>query len=625
MAHPLLEDAQGKQMLLLGNEAIVRGAIEAGVQFVTCYPGTPSSEVPDTFFRISPDADYYFEYSPNEKVALEVGGGAAVAGALTLVTMKHVGVNVAADPLLTLTYTGAPGGLVLLSADDPGCHSSQNEQDNRYYARLAGMPCFEPSTVQETKDMTRDALLLARRTEQPVLLRTTTRINHMRGPVEFGPITPLTDEKPFQRDIRRFVPVPATARVRHPVLLENLESLREEAENSPYNTITGEAEVGVIASGVSRAYLKDVLDEQNWGRRVSVLELGFSYPLPERMVASFLSELDSVLILEELEPVLEEQIRAVAKRHGVDIPVYGKLAPHIVPNGEVLARQLPRVGEYATQTVRRSLGLLLEGAPPEEPPLCESAKDLPMRPPNLCAGCSHRALYYAVRQTFGDDALYSSDIGCYTLGVLPPLSAADFLFCMGSSISSGCGAARATGQQVIGFIGDSTFFHSGITGLVNAVFNNHDILVVIMDNRTTAMTGHQPHPGVDMTIHGENENKVDIEAIVRGCGVEHVSKLSPNNVKKTRKTLEEFKELSGVRVLIAEEPCVLYARRALKKKPGKVACIAEQGAEVEACLEQFACPAHYREGEDVCVDENQCSGCMVCLQITSKIKTRDRS
>ncbi|MBG3875850.1 indolepyruvate ferredoxin oxidoreductase subunit alpha [Desulfovibrio oxamicus] len=610
--NPLLADEPGARRLLLGNEAIVRGALEAGVNLVVCYPGTPSSEVPDTFRRIGGGGRYRLEYSVNEKVAMEVGAGAALAGALTLVTMKHVGVNVAADPLLTMTYTGLPGGLVLLSADDPGCHASQNEQDNRTYARFAGMPCFEPATAQEAKDMTRDALLLARELEQPVLLRTTTRVNHLRGAVKFGSLGQPAPIVPFERNPHRFVPVPAVARVRHAELVKHLGMAREKAEHSPWNTVRGEGRFGVIASGISRAYLSDALHETGWDDRVKVLDLGMTWPLPEALLTDFLSQCDAVLVLEELEPLLENDVRALAQRNNLPVAVSGK------------GGALTIYGEYSTQTVTQALADLL-GETARLPIACDPETALPVRPPNLCPGCSHRALYYAVRKVFGDDAVYSSDIGCYTLGLLPPLRMADFLFCMGSSVSSGSGFATASGKPTLAFIGDSTFFHSGITGLVNAVFNKHDLIVVVLDNGTTAMTGHQPNPGVVQEVLGNACVHLDIEAVVRGCGVADVVKVRPFNVKSTMKALAEMKERSGVRVIIAEEPCVLYARRTLKKPRNQVAYVAEQGPSVADCLEHLACPAFFRDDTGIHVDENLCGGCMVCLQVADTIKARKRS
>jgi len=526
--------------------------------------------------------------------------------------MKHVGVNVAADPLMTLAYIGTPGGLVLLSADDPGCHSSQNEQDNRFYARLAGLPVFEPCSAQEAKDMTRDAFALSREFGQPVMLRTTTRVAHVRGPVLFSELPGAKFGPAFEKAPMRFVPIPAVARMRHPELLKKLEAMREAAEKSPFNGIKGRGKIGIIASGMARAYVADVAAEKACKGEFKVLELGMTYPLPEKMITRFLKGLDTVLIVEEGEAIVEQAVRALAQEKGLQIKITGK------------GKDLTRLGEFSTAEVRAAMLRILGKRQPKLD-ICSADGPLPMRPPNLCAGCSHRALYYAVRQAYGDEAVYSSDIGCYTLGILPPLSCADFLLCMGSSISAGGGFAKASGKPVVAFIGDSTFFHSGLTGLVSGVFNNHDILLVILDNRTTAMTGHQPNPGVSTTIHGANPCQVNIEAIVRGCGVCNVAKVSPYNFKATTKAIEELRAKPGVKVLIAEEPCVLFAKRTLRQVKPMVAYVAEQTEAVRKCLATLACPAFSIEQGQVTINEHQCTGCMFCMQVCKDIKARKRS
>lgn len=592
--------------LLLGNEAIAAGALDAGIGMVSCYPGTPSSEVADTFALIrakdKSGTDFFLEYSVNEKTAMEIAAGAALAGMKSLAAMKHVGLNVAADPLFTAAYIGLPGGLVVLSADDPGCHSSQNEQDNRGYARLAHLPCLEPATAQEAYEMTRAAFGMARKLEQPVMLRTTTRISHLRGKVgrTSDPETPETLE--FERNPGRFVPVPAVAIKRHKILGEQMDLAREIAEKSPFNKISSpdmHTGYGVIASGVARNYLADALQD---GSGVAVLELGMTWPLPEKMLLAFLSACKSVLTLEEGEPFLEKDIRALAQKNSLETQIEGK------------DKELGVCGEYSTTLVARRLARFM-GA--EEPKASHAAArdDLPKRPPNLCPGCAHRSVYYAVREAFGDSALYSSDIGCYTLGLLPPLKCADFLVCMGSSASSGSGFARASGKMVVGFIGDSTFFHSGITGLANAVYNRHNLLLVILDNGTTAMTGHQPNPGMDQIQLGENASRLNIETIVRGLGVEHLAKVNGHNIRALRKALAELGPRTGARVLIAEEPCMLYARRKLKKGRKAVAFVAKQGEAAEACARNLACPAFCRNDGNLAVNEDLCAGCMVCAQI----------
>lgn len=612
--YPLLSGKSGETHLLLANEAIVRGAIEAGVGFISCYPGTPSSEIPDTFFRLSKEAQYIFEYSVNEKIAMEAAGGASLAGVPSLVTMKHVGVNVAADPFMTLVYIGTPGGMVLVSADDPGCHSSQNEQDNRYFAQLGTVPVFEPLTAQEAKDMTAAAFSLSAKWEQPIMLRTTTRVNHLRGSVQFGEKKSACTKGSFQKNSGRFVAIPAVSRRRHDILLRKFEEITEYSENCPWNTVYGEGSVGFIASGISRAYLHDALQES--GRQAKVLELGFSWPLPQKKIIKLLQEVKTLVVVEELEPIVETAVRALAQKHGCTVEILGK--------GEIFSRQ----GEYSVQLIRQMLAKVFDLEMPSSPSYkAGEVQSFPLRPPNLCAGCTHRSVYHNVRRIFGDDVVYSSDIGCYTLGILPPLKTADFSLCMGSSISAGGGMAAVNDKPVIAFIGDSTFFHSGITGLINALCHKRDMLIVILDNRTTAMTGHQPNPGVDDTLVGVNSAKVDITAVVRGCGVaeENVRLANALNYKAVEKALLEFREKSGVRVLITQSPCPLFARRAQGKKYLRTAYVVsgfERNASVLECAASLGCPAFSVAGGLAHIDEEVCIGCMLCVQLSSHIKAK---
>ncbi|MCR5564100.1 MAG: indolepyruvate ferredoxin oxidoreductase subunit alpha [Desulfovibrio sp.] len=607
-SHPLLAASRGERHLLLGNEAIVRGALEAGVHMISCYPGTPSSEVVDTFYRMKDENRYRVEYSINEKVAMEVAAGAALGGAMSLVTMKHVGLNVAADPLFTSAYIGLPGGMVVLTADDPGCHSSQNEQDNRGYARLAHLPCFEPASAEEALAMTKAAFALARELQQPVMLRTTTRVSHLRGPVTFGALPEKQPLVPFTREPGRFVPVPAVALRRHHCVNANMARAAEAAEKSPFNTVTespDRTELGIIASGPARNYLADALAACGWQGRVRVLELGMTWPLPEKRIADFARGCARLLVLEEGADYLEHDVRAIVQKAGVTAVIEGKSA------------NLTDCGEYSTSLVTERLAAWLGEKSPVAPAR-PAEKNLPGRPPNLCPGCSHRSVYYAARKVFGDDAVYSSDIGCYTLGMVPPLRMADFLVCMGSSVSAGSGFARANGKKIVAFIGDSTFFHSGMTGLANAVFNKHDVLLVILDNGTTAMTGHQPNPGMRQETLGADCAHLDIEGVVRALGVTQFAKVAAYNVKAVERALNEMKDKNGVRVVLAQEPCVLYARRQLKKIPPQVAVVAQQGEEAKRCLAELACPAFYLDGDDLAVDPALCAGCMVCLQVAPK-------
>ncbi len=601
-----------EKKIMLGNEAFARGAYEAGVKVVSSYPGTPSTEVTETAAKYD---EIYVEWAPNEKVGVEVAVGASIGGVRSLSCMKHVGLNVAADPFFTAAYTGVTGGAVILVADDNGCHASQNEQDNRHYARAASLPCFEPASAAEAKEMTREAFRMARELQQPVMLRTTTRVNHMRGPVEFGELAAERPRTPFERNPGRFVAVPATARVRHRALVAAMKKAQELAESSRFTTEHGDpsVRVGIVVSGVSRNYLADALATGGWTGRVRVLELGMTWPLPEKKLGAFLSSCDRVLVLEEGDPLLESGVRELAQRLRCAVRIEGK--------DELLTVQ----GEYSTTLLLRRLAQYLDCPCPTLTSAAPAEEGLPNRPPNLCAGCSHRAVYYAVRQVFGDDAYYSNDIGCYTLGVLPPLRAADFLVCMGSSISTGSGFARISGKPVVAFIGDSTFFHSGMTGLANALFNKHDLMVVILDNGTTAMTGHQPNPGMAQEVLGDDALHLDIESVVRGLGVTQFARVKAFNLKGVMAALEELKDKKGVRVLLAEEPCALYARRQFKKGTTQVAEVREQGPDAQRCLETLACPAFYRDGDRLAVDESLCSGCMVCLQVAPKaFKARKR-
>jgi len=594
------------EMLLLGNEAIARGALEAGLSFATCYPGTPSSEIPEQFFRISQETDLCFEYSTNEKVALEVGAGAAVSGLRTMVTMKHVGLNVAADPLMTLAYSGVKAGMVIVTADDPYLFSSQNEQDNRYYARLSGLPMLEPTNTQEMKDITKMAFELSEELELPVLLRTTTRLNHVRGKVTLGELQPIKTKGEFKKNPFHFVAIPAVSRKLHKLLLEKFDQASEKSENWPENKIIGSGKWGIVTNGVSFNYVSDAVSDLGIQDQVSILKAGFSWPLPKGLIKQFLEQVDKVLVVEELEPIMENDLRAIAQELGILKSIKGKGVG-----------KLSRLFEYDPGMVRDAIAKYFEV--PYEPPKTvdlSGIPELPNRPPNLCPGCPHRATYHAVKEVCGEDAIHPTDIGCYTLGVLPPISMADYLICMGSSVSSSCGFAEATDKKVVSFIGDSTFFHSGITGLVNAVHNNHKFTLVILDNGTTAMTGHQPHPGVDTTPMGVQRTQIDLEELVRGCGVKDVHVVKPFKVKKTKEAVKAAMEYDGISVIISREICPLFAKaigKARKAKPFHVN--PDKCKNHRDCINKIACPAMYLEGEQVMINQNLCIGCAVCAQI----------
>jgi len=617
--HELLTAKPGSKRLLLGNEAIVRGALEAGISFATTYPGTPSSEIGDNFYLISQETDLYFEYSVNEKVALETAAAASTCGLRTMCSMKHVGLNVASDALMTLAYVGVKGGMVIVSADDPSMHSSQNEQDNRFYARFAGIPMLEPANSQEALDMARAAFTLSESYGIPVLLRTTTRINHSRSVVEVGALQDSKVKGSFIKDPLNLVPVPMVARRLHIELLEKLKKLRLEADSSTFNRVEGQGTWGVVTSGVSYNYVMDAIREFNIADQVQVLKLGMTYPFPQALCLDFIRKVEKVLVVEELEPFLEDMIKVAAQEQGLAVTIKGK--------GEEL---LPPYFEFDPVLVKSAVAQFFQVD--YKPPKVQITSDLPQRPPNLCAGCPHRASYYAVRQALGEgSAVFPSDIGCYTLGLLPPLAAADYLLCMGSSVSSAGGFSKVQDQPVVAFVGDSTFFHSGVTGLINAVHNDHNFTLVILDNGTTAMTGQQPHPGVELTAEGRHPPKVDIKTLVRGCGVDRIVVVNPLQVDKTIAAIKEVMEdKTGVKVVISKSPCPLFERRVTGKKQKVVFRVTNECDMCRRCLDELGCPAFtYCEDENECafiaIDEHLCSGCSVCKQICHAIKPKKKS
>lgn len=604
--HKLLNNRSGQKMLLLGNEAIARGAIEAGVAVATTYPGTPSSEISLAFFQVSLETDLFFEYSTNEKVALEVAAAAANSGVRSMCVMKHVGLNVAADALLTLAYVGVKGGLVIVSADDPFMFSSQNEQDNRYYAKLAGLPMLEPSSAQEAKDMVSYAFDLSEQLQEPVIFRTTTRINHSTEAVVLGDIQVIKTTADFSKDPFNYVTVPAVSRNLHAKLLSNLEQAETVSNSSRYNFIQGEGPWGIICNGVSYKYVADAIKDLNMAGKAKVLRVGFSHPMPKVLIKDFLKDCEKVLVVEEGEPYMQEAVKAFAQEEGLTLPIKGK-------DKDLFSR----LYELNPALVRQCLAIYFEvGYTPVPVPDLSDLPALPQRPPTLCAGCSHRATFYVVKKAAkGMETICPTDIGCYTLGFLPPLAMGDFLVCMGSSVGTGCGFSKVTGKKVIAFIGDSTFFHSGIPGLINAVFNNHNFTLVILDNGTTAMTGHQPHPGVDMkALNLDGYGRVSITEIVRAAGVSHVTVIRPYRIKKSIQAVKEALNYQGVSVVISQELCTLYAR-GLKKARGKPFYVGEKCKNHKDCINELACPAFFIQNNRVKIDPTLCVGCTVCAQV----------
>ena len=585
-------DNETKQWLS-GNEAIAQGAWEAGITVASGYPGTPSTEIMGNFARYD---DVYAEWAPNEKVGLEVAIGASFAGARALATMKHVGVNVAADPLFTAAYTGVRGGLVVLTADDPEMHSSQNEQDNRNYAFAAKLPMLEPSDPAEAKAMVGRAVELSEELDTPVMLRITTRIAHVKGVVEKGERGSVP-EPSIEKVPAKLVMLPGNARVRRREVEKRMAAAREMAESLPENRIEeGTGPRGFIAAGTSYNYVKEAFPD------APVLKLGMVWPLPEQMIRTFADSVEELIIVEELDPFLELHIKSMGiDCHGEDI--------------------IPNQGELNSFIVKTAVE-------PESAAEVFEPVELPMRPPNMCAGCPHRGLFYGLSKM--KDVFVSGDIGCYTLGFLPPLSAMDACVCMGASVSMAHGMAKALGEKgegkLVAVIGDSTFMHSGLTGLLNSVYNDSYATVIILDNRITAMTGHQQNPASGKSLTGEPASAIDFEQLCLSLGVKRVTVVNPHDVDATRKVLKEEIASPEPSVVISRAPCILLPEEIKRKKPTYYTNL-DNCTGCTACV-QMGCPAiswhpltpeeaveqGYREKQRgyAEITEVQCNGCGQC-------------
>jgi indolepyruvate ferredoxin oxidoreductase, alpha subunit len=572
--------------LLSGNEAVALGCREAGVHLGAGYPGTPSTEILETIARMVPEM--YVQWSPNEKVGLEVAAGAAFSGARALSTQKHVGLNVAADPLMTLAYTGVEGGLVVVTADDPELHSSQNEQDNRHFARFAKLPMLEPSDSQEAKDFIATGMDMSEEFDVPVLFRMTTRISHSKGIVEAGE-TQKPAIRGFTKNPLKYVMVPGHARPRHAYVEERLEKLRAFAETCDLNRIEwGDKKLGVISAGAAYVQAREKLPE------ASFLKLGMSYPLPLAKIREFAGQVDRLLVVEELDPFFEEQLKAAG----------------IICEGKNVTGLL---GELTPG--RLGAGLVREGMIDSSTEVAESAEVLP-RPPVLCPGCPHRGVFFELKKQRGN---VFGDIGCYTLGALPPLSAMDTCLDMGASIGNAIGASKVSDgkKPIFATIGDGTFLHSGMTGLLDAVYNRANITVVILDNRITAMTGGQEHPSTGHTLMGEEAFDVDLEGLVRALGVEHVENVMNHDLEDVQAALQAAQEYQGVSVILAEAPCALMPYK-IKETPYEIIEDACTGCRL--CL-QTGCPSISLTGtlttegrQRAVIDIETCTGCGLCPQ-----------
>lgn len=562
--------------ILLGNEAIARGAYEAGVKVSTAYPGTPSTEITEAMAKYN---EVYVEWSPNEKVAMEVAIGASIAGARSMVCMKHVGVNVAADPLFTVSYTGINGGLVLVAADDPGMHSSQNEQDSRYYAIANSIPMLEPADSSEAKEFTKLAFEMSEKYDTPVMLRSTTRVSHSQSFVEFEERQEV-DIKPYVKDITKYAMMPAMAVKRHLVVEDRIKRLSKDANAMAINKITyKDTKIGVVCTGVVSKYVEEALPE------ASILKLGMVNPLPMEMIKEFASKVDKLYVIEELDPIFETQIKAQG------IECVGK---------EIFSIQ----GELSVAIIRnKMIG--------EPIPVADAT--LPVRPPVMCAGCPHRGVFYVLHKL---KLMVTADIGCYTLGAQQPLNAVDTVICMGASIGMCHGVDKALGREqskkTVAVIGDSTFVHSGITGVVDAVYNQGSSTIIILDNSTTGMTGHQPNPSTGRTIRDQVTHQLDLVQVVKACGVKSVQVVNAYDMNAVEKAVKEELAKDEVSVIIAKQPCVLLTKEV--KTPYFVD--QDKCKKCGMCM-KIGCPAIMMNKADksVSIKADQCVGCGVCTQM----------
>ena len=598
----------GKKVVLLGNEAIARGALEAGVGVVTAYPGTPSSEVPAVLARVADRLGFYFEYSPNEKVALETAAGAAWCGVRSLVCMKHFGLNVASDSLTPIAYAGVKGGLVIMVADDPqGWSSVQSEQDSRYYAQMARLPELEPANPQECLELTRLAFQLSEEFKIPVLLRTTTKVSHSIGTVKLGELGRIKTKGHFAKDPDRFYNFRPHLQLLHKRLDEKLKKIEKKFGSHLNQVIDGGGETGVITSGVSFEYIKEAIRELDI--KPPILKIVLTHPLSQQVVSRFIRDKKTVLVVEELEPILEDFVKIVAKDANPSLVVHGK-------------DLLPRVGEYNLEVVVSALekvfgkkfGLDFEA---HKKAVKKATAGLPPRKPVFCPGCPHRSTFYAVKKVF-PEAVYAGDIGCYMMGVFEPFLMQDFIISMGAGVSLAHGISRVSNQEVIVFIGDSTFFHAGMPGLLNYKFNNgRSPLVIILDNKITAMTGHQPHPGSGITGMGEKVEPIKIEDVVKAFGAE-VRVVNAFNQKELIAALNELRKIKSPRVLVSKGECRLLTKRKFRKKGvplPKFEIVDQKAFEKSRLLEEFACPAMERTKKGYRINPDLCWGCGVCVQI----------
>ena len=585
------------QEYVMGNGAIGLGALAAGVNLVSGYPGTPSSEIVETISKYPHDG-VHLEWSVNEKAAMEVAASAAYGGARTLVTMKQVGLNVAADPIMSLAYVGVKGGMVVVSADDPGPISSQTEQDTRRFADFCRIPVFDPSSPEEAYQMIQDAFEYSEKYKTLVLFRPTTRVCHAYASIDNPEYCGPKKYEGFVKDSKKWVIFPRLSFANHNMIEKRNIEIGRDFSSYKFNKIEGgNSNKAVITSGISYSYAKEYM---KYHEDIKLIKIATAYPFPEDLLLKALEGVKEVICLEELSPFIEEQVLKIIGKHGLQIRVSGKLDGKVPHSGENSSNQVAAILSDFLGTEKLSGGFDISDAPA-----------LPMRPPVLCAGCPHRASFYAVKQAMkGKKAYFCGDIGCYTLGNAMPLDMVDTCLCMGAGITMAQGFHWIDGEGTcFGFVGDSTFFASGMTGVVNAVYNNADMILCVLDNSTTAMTGHQPHPGIGRNMMGQIVDKVDIKKVLEGIGVHKVITVNPLNLKESIDAVNECEKLPGVKAIIFKSPCIAIS------KPDKKLAISEKCIQCKKCIREIGCPALITVDGKVTIDESLCTGCGLCSQI----------
>ncbi len=599
---------------LMGNAAIGWGAVAAGVDVVAGYPGTPSTEVLESVAKQRKE-DIYVEWSDNEKAAMELAGGASLAGARTMVTMKQMGLNVASDPLMCLAYIGIKGGMVVMVADDPGPVSSQTEQDTRHYASFSKVPCFDPSSTQEAYDMIQEAFAYSEKYGTPVFFRPTTRVCHgyasvkVKDPEEYTAHTP----EGFVKDSNRWVIFPRLSYASHQKIVAREKEISEDFSSYERNRIDAakgewqQVKKGIASGGISDAYVMETLEDIGKVRHFKVTT---PYPFPEKQALKFLDGLEEVLCLEELDPVIEQELTLLCGKYHLNVKIRGK------GTGDVAV-----AGENTRDSVDAAIRSFLD-LPEKEKPAYQDPPALPTRPPVLCAGCPHRASFYAVKKAMeGKKTLFCGDIGCYTLGNAMPLDMVDTCLCMGAGVNMAQGVRHVEPDRTcFAFVGDSTFFASAMTGVVNAVYNETDMILVVLDNSTTAMTGHQPHPGTGIKATGEVATKVDIEQVLRGIGVTEIETIDPFELSASIACVRRMADLSGVRAIIFRAPCI-----AVTKPHGPLQVDQETCKHCRKCIQEIGCPAIYMEDGEIRIDAGTCTGCTLCTQVCPADAIREAS